>query len=70
MKKHKDKIILSLMILWVCISLCSISIIGTEIMNESGLLSMLFVVVSVASSAIPFLIFMKKLEDKLENQIK
>lgn len=70
MKKYKDKIVLALMILYICISLILISIVGTIIIDKSILLAMLFVVVSIAFSTIPFLIFLKKLEDKLEKQLK
>lgn len=70
MKKHKDKIVLALMTIWICVSLIVISIVGTIIIDKSILLAMLFVPVSIALSIIPFLIFIERLDNKLQNQLK
>lgn len=70
MKKHKDKIVLALMTIWICVSLIVISIVGTMIIDKSILLAMLFVPVSIALSIIPFLIFIERLDNKLQNQLK
>lgn len=70
MKKHKDKIVLALMTIWICVSLIAISIVGTIIIDKSILLAMLFVPLSIALSIIPFLIFIERLDNKLQNQLK